>query len=88
MQTAAELGLPEPRRIALRPVDWIAAIILEGGSVLLVVTSFEGMEKLVSSMPCRLDRAREISSVQDSQVIGTEKVASYKGCIFGDWVVF
>ena len=48
MQTAALFALPEPRSIAARPVDWIADMMVEGGSVPLVVISFKGMEKVVS----------------------------------------
>ena len=76
MHTAAELGFPEPRKMATRPVDSMASMILEGGSVPFVVTSFDGMEKEVSEMPGSLERALEMSAVQESQVMGTEKVAS------------
>lgn len=39
MQTAALFALPEPRRMAGRPVDWIVEIIVEGGIVDVVVRS-------------------------------------------------
>ncbi|KAL9023659.1 MAG: hypothetical protein Q9196_007060, partial [Gyalolechia fulgens] len=51
MQTAAEFGLPEPRRMASRPVDWMVEIKVEGGEVEVMVTRPEGMEKKVEEMP-------------------------------------
>ena len=54
----------------------MADMMFEGGSVPLVVTSLEGREKVVSWIPGSLERAEEISWVQDSQMMGTEKVAS------------
>lgn len=51
MHTAAEFGLPDPRRIASRPVDWIVEIKVEGGEVEVMVTRREGMEKEVVEMP-------------------------------------
>lgn len=47
MQTAAVLGLPEPRRMALRPVDWIAAMMAEGGEVPVIVRSLSRIEKVL-----------------------------------------
>ena len=76
MHTAALFALPEPRSMAARPVDWIAEMIEEGGSVPTTVTSLEGIEKDVFCTPGSLDRAVEMSVVQLSQVMGTEKVAS------------
>ena len=76
MHTAALFGFPDPRSIAARPVDWIAAMIWEGASVPRTVTSLEGMEKVVDWMPGSVESALEISDVQPSQVMGTERVAS------------
>ena len=39
MQTAALFALPDPRRIAGRPVDWMVEIMVEGGVVPVVVSS-------------------------------------------------
>lgn len=39
MQTAALFAVPVPRTMAVRPVDCMADIIVEGGVVLVVVTS-------------------------------------------------
>ena len=76
MHTAALFAFPDPRSIAARPVDWIAEIMFEGGSVPLVVTIFDGIEKDVSCMPGNCLSALERSLTQLSQDIGTEKVAS------------
>lgn len=54
MQTAAVLGAPEPRRMASRPVDWMADIRCEGGEVDVMVTRWEGREKDVEDMPVGL----------------------------------
>lgn len=81
MQTAALLGFPEPRRIAGRPVDWMANIISEGDAVDLVVTTCFEIEKEVSCMPSRFESAPDISLTQESQCMGTAKVASYCGPI-------
>lgn len=51
MQTAAEFGWPEPRRMASRPVDWMVVIRVEGGAVEVMVTRLEGREKVVLEMP-------------------------------------
>ena len=51
IQTAALLAFPEPRRIAGRPVDWMADIIAEGGVVPVVVRREVGREKKVDWMP-------------------------------------
>ena len=75
MHTAALFGLPEPRRMAVRPVSWIVDIIAEGGVVDVVVRSCFGREKSVSCMPGSLDKARDMSLMQASQCMGTEKVA-------------
>lgn len=75
MQTAALLEFPEPRRMAGRPVDWMAAMICEGGVVAVVVRSWVGSEKVVSSMPLSFDSTPEISLMQESQCMGTEKLA-------------
>ncbi len=74
MQTAALFAAPVPRMMAVRPVDCMAEIIVEGG-VVVVVTSWSGREKSVDCMPETLLRAPEMSSVQALQVIGTENVA-------------
>lgn len=44
-------GVPEPRKIAGRPVDWIMLIMEDGGAVPVVVTSWEGRENDVDWMP-------------------------------------
>lgn len=75
MQTAALLALPDPRSIAVLPVFCIAAIIAEGGVVDVVVSDLFGREKSVVCMPGRVDNALEMSLMQASQVISTEKVA-------------
>lgn len=54
MQTAAVSGAPEPRRMASRPVDWMADIRCEGGDVDVMVTRREGREKDVEDMPVGL----------------------------------
>lgn len=82
MHTAALFLLPEPRRMAVRPVSWIVDIIAEGGVVDVVVRSCCGREKSVSCMPGSLDKAPVISLMQASQCMGTEKVAWYAGSIF------
>lgn len=51
MQTAAELGWPEPRRMASRPVDWMVEMRVEGAAVEVMVTMREGREKFVEEMP-------------------------------------
>lgn len=51
MQTAAELGAPEPRRMASRPVDWMVEIKVEGAVVEVMVMRELGMEKAVEVMP-------------------------------------
>ena len=51
MQTAALLALPEPRRMAGRPVDWMVEMMAEGAAVAVVVRSWVGREKEVSWMP-------------------------------------
>lgn len=51
MQTAAEFGFPDPRRMASRPVDWMVPIRVEGGEVEVIVIRREGMEKVVEEMP-------------------------------------
>lgn len=51
MQTAAELGAPEPRRMAARPVDWIVEIRVEGAVVEVMETRLWGREKVVEVMP-------------------------------------
>ena len=75
MHTAALLTLPEPRRMAVRPVSCIVDIMAEGGVVDVVVRSCFGRENSVCCMPGSLDRAVDISSMQASQCMGTEKVA-------------
>ena len=75
IHTAALFALPEPRRMAVRPVSWIADMIAEGAVVDLVVRSCFGREKSVSCMPGILERAPDISLMQASQCMGTEKVA-------------
>ncbi len=82
MQTAALLLFPEPRRMAGRPVDWMAEIILEGGAVAFVVRSCLEREKEVCCMPSSFESARDISVMQESQCMGMAKVASYCGPIF------
>ena len=42
MHTAALFDLPEPRRMAVRPVSWIVDIMAEGGVVDVVVRSCLG----------------------------------------------
>ena len=44
MHTAALLERPEPRRMAGRPVDWMADIMVEGGVVPDVVSIEVGIE--------------------------------------------
>ena len=82
MQTAALFAAPVPRMMAVRPVDCMAEIIVEGGVVVVVVTSWSGREYSVDCMPGTLLRAPDMSSVQALQVIGTEKVAWYAGHAF------
>lgn len=76
MQTAALFTLPEPRNMAVRPVDCMADMILEGGSVPVVVTILDVSENDVSRMPGSCSRTLEMSLTQPSQVIGTENEAS------------
>lgn len=76
MHTAAEFELPEPRRMASRPVDWMVEIKVEGGEVEVMVTRREGIEKEVEEMPSIFERADLISLTQLSHFRGTEKVAS------------
>lgn len=61
--------------MAVRPVDWMADIMEEGGAVLDMVTSFWGREKDMLFMLGRLERADRMDFVQLSQCMGTEKVA-------------
>lgn len=75
MHTAALFALPEPRRIAVRPVSWIVDIIAEGGVVDVMIRSCFGREKSVFCTPGSVDKAPDISSTQLLQCIGTEKVA-------------
>lgn len=75
MHTAALFAFPEPRRMAARPVSWIADIIAEGGAVDVVVRSCFEREKSVPCMPESLAKAPDISLMQASQWMGTEKVA-------------
>lgn len=75
MHTAALFAFPEPRRMAVRPVSWIVDMIAEGGVVDVVVRSCCGREKSVWCMPGSLDKAADISLMQSSQCMGTEKVA-------------
>ncbi len=82
IQTAALLAFPEPRRMAGRPVDWMADIISEGDAVDLVVRSCLEIVKEVSCMPSSWESAPDMSLTQESQCIGTAKVASYCGPIF------
>lgn len=67
--------------MAGRPVDWMAEIIVEGLAVALVVRSCWEREKEVFWMPSSFESVREISVMQDSQCMGTAKVASYCGPI-------
>ncbi|KAL8879703.1 MAG: hypothetical protein Q9198_002734 [Flavoplaca austrocitrina] len=78
MQTAAELGAPEPRRMASRPVDWIVEMMTEGAAVEVMDMKELGMEKLVKSEdePSIFDKALLMSETQDSHLSGTEKMAS------------
>ena len=76
MHTAALFAFPEPRRMAVLPVSWMVEMIAEGGAVDVVVRSCFGREKSVFCTPGSLDRAPDISSMQVSQCMGTEKVAS------------
>lgn len=75
IHTAALFALPEPRRIAVRPVSWIVEIMAEGGVVDVMVRSCFERERSVSSMPGSLDKALDISLMQALQCMGTEKVA-------------
>ncbi len=75
MHTAALLVLPEPRRMAVRPVSWMADMMAEGAAVDVVVRSCWGREKDVSCSPGSLDNAADRSLIQASQCMGTEKVA-------------
>ena len=75
MHTAALLALPDPRRIAVRPVSWIVVIIVEGGVVDVVVNICLGREKSISCKPGSVDKALDMSLMQASQCMGTEKVA-------------
>lgn len=75
MHTAALLAFPEPRRMAVRPVSWIADMIADGGVVDVVVRSCFDRENSVPCMPETLDKAPDISLMQASQCMGTEKVA-------------
>ena len=56
MHTAALLLPPEPRRIAGRPVDWMADIIVDGGVVPIVVSMEARREKVVEWMPVKLSK--------------------------------
>ena len=47
MHTAALLERPEPRRMAGRPVDWMAEMMVEGGVVPVVVSIEVGIENEV-----------------------------------------
>lgn len=74
---------PDPRKMAGRPVNWMAAIMAEGGVVPVVVSMEVGSEKVVEWMPGSCERAEEMSRMQASHSRGTEKVASYVGSILG-----
>lgn len=54
IQTAALLEVPEPRRMAGRPVDWMVRIIVDGGVVPIVVSMDLGREKVVEWIPTRI----------------------------------
>lgn len=76
MHTAAVLSpLPEPRRMAVRPVSWIARMMAEGAAVPVVVTRLEVRDISVFWRPGRGERAVWRAWMQESQVRGTEKVA-------------
>ena len=51
MQTAAELGAPLPRRMASRPVDWMAETTEDGGAVPVIATSWEARLASIFVMP-------------------------------------
>ena len=51
IQTAALSVLPEPRRMAGRPVDWMVRIMVDGGVVPVVVSMEVGREKVVEWIP-------------------------------------
>lgn len=51
MQTAALSALPEPRRMASRPVSWIAATIAEGAAVPVIFMSWSLSEAETLCIP-------------------------------------
>ena len=54
IQTAALSELPEPRRMAGRPVDWMVRTMVDGGVVPVVVSMEVGREKAVECIPIRI----------------------------------
>lgn len=75
MQTAALLlDLPLPRRMASRPVDWMAVTTAEGAVVPLMWTSWEERSAETVWMPGSGRIAEETDSTQESQSRGTAKV--------------
>lgn len=84
MHTAAELSLPVPRRIASRPVDWMAVTSDEGAALPVMATSCEGRSVEMWVTPGREESEVRISVMQDSQVMGTASVVSNGG--IGDMV--
>jgi hypothetical protein len=59
MQTAALPPLPEPRRIASRPVSWIADTIADGAALPVTEMSCALRSAETSLIPCRLSQPCE-----------------------------
>lgn len=74
MQTAALLDLPLPRRMASRPVDWMALRMREGAVVPVVWTSWVARSAETDSRPGRGVRALVRVVMQEWQWRGTAKV--------------
>jgi hypothetical protein len=58
MQTAALPPLPEPRRMASRPVSWIADTIAEGAALPVTEMSCALRSAETSLIPCRSCQSR------------------------------
>lgn len=74
MQTAAESDAPLPRRMASRPVCWMAETIVEGGVVPVMCRSWVERSAEMDRIPGRGFRAAETVSMQELQWRGTAKL--------------
>ena len=74
IHTAALLDFPLPRRMASRPVDWMAETMLDGGVVPVMWMSWVARSAETEWMPGRSFKVLETDSMQESQWRGTAKV--------------